>query len=96
MVLLTLVENAVRHGIDPSEQGGRIEVGGRFDAMTRRVQLWVADTGLGLHGSATGGTGLENARERLRGVFGADAKLELKAIAPHGVRAELAFVAPPT
>jgi signal transduction histidine kinase len=96
MVPLTLVENAVRHGIDPSGQGGRIEVGGRFDATTRRVQLWVADTGLGLRGPPTGGTGLENARERLRGVFGADAKLELKPIAPHGVRAELAFVAPST
>ena len=44
MALLTLVENAVRHGIDPSEQGGRIEVGGRLDAATRRVRLWVADT----------------------------------------------------
>jgi len=32
MGLLTLVENAVRHGIDPSEEGGRIEVGGRRDA----------------------------------------------------------------
>ena len=96
MVLLTLVENAVRHGIDPSEQGGRIEVGGRFDATTRRVQLWVADTGLGLRGPPTGGTGLENARERLRGVFGADAQLQLNPIAPHGVRAELAFVAPST
>ncbi|MFI4929116.1 MAG: sensor histidine kinase [Burkholderiales bacterium] len=96
MVLLTLVENAVRHGIDPSEQGGRIEVGGRLDAATRRVRLWVADTGLGLRGSPTTGTGLENARERLRGVFGADAQLQLLPIEPHGVRAELAFAAPST
>jgi hypothetical protein len=46
MALLTLVENAIRHGIDPSLSGGRIEVGGRrIDAQT--VQLWVADTGVG-------------------------------------------------
>ena len=96
MLLLTLVENAVRHGIDPSEQGGVIEVGGRFDATTRRVHLWVADTGLGLRGPATSGTGLDNARERLRGVFGTDAQLELTAIDPHGVRAELSFTAPST
>jgi LytS/YehU family sensor histidine kinase len=44
MALLTLVENAIRHGIDPSLTGGAIEVGGRrIDAQT--VQLWVADTG---------------------------------------------------
>ena len=34
ITLLTLVENAVRHGIDPSEEGGRIEVGGRLDGTT--------------------------------------------------------------
>ena len=91
MALLTLVENAVRHGIDPSEQGGRIEVSGRLDAATRRAHLWVVDTGVGLGGTHAAGTGLENARERLRGVFGADARLELEANAPRGVRAELSF-----
>jgi hypothetical protein len=94
MLLLTLVENAVRHGIDPSEQGGRIEVGGRLDAATRRARLWVADTGLGLRGAPTTGTGLANARERLRGLFGADAQLALEPAAPHGARAELSFTAP--
>jgi len=94
MALLTLVENAVRHGIDPSEQGGRIEVGGTFDAATRRARLWVADTGVGLRGDDSAGIGLDNARERLRGVFGADARLELSAQAPRGVRAELGFAVP--
>jgi LytS/YehU family sensor histidine kinase len=96
MLLLTLVENAVHHGIDPSEQGGRIDVGGRLDATTRRVRLWVADTGLGLRGPPTSGTGLDNARERLRGVFGTDSQLELEPIEPHGVRAELSFTAAST
>jgi len=96
MLLLTLVENAVRHGIDPSEQGGRIEVGGRLDAATRRARLWVADGGLGLRGEPGTGTGLANARERLRGVFGADAQLALVPERPHGARAELSFTAPNT
>ena len=96
MALLTLVENAVRHGIDPSEQGGRIEVGGRVDGETRRAQLWVADTGVGLRSDYGAGIGLENARERLRGLFGADAKLELLAHAQRGVRAELSFSMPAT
>ena len=92
MVLLTLVENAVRHGIDPSEQGGAVEVGGRLDAAAQRARLWVADTGLGLRdGPLTAGTGLQNARERLRGACGADAQLELTPNVPRGARAEIAF-----
>ena len=94
MALLTLVENAVRHGIDPSEQGGRIEVGGALDGAMQRARLWVADTGVGLRSDYTAGIGLENARERLRGVFGADARLDLQSQAPRGVRAELAFALP--
>ncbi|MBE7418884.1 MAG: histidine kinase [Ideonella sp.] len=94
MALLTLVENAVRHGIDPSEEGGTIEIGGRFDVASRRVRLWVADTGVGLHGPTTGGTGLDNARQRLRGVYGADARIELGGNPPQGVRAEIEFTAP--
>ena len=91
MALLTLVENAVRHGIDPSEQGGHIEVGGALDAATRRARLWVADTGVGLRGDYSAGIGLDNARQRLRGVFGTDAKLDLSPQLPRGVRAELDF-----
>jgi len=95
MVLLTLVENAVRHGIDPSEQGGAVEVGGRLDAATQRARLWVADTGLGLVGGPlNAGTGLQNARERLRGACGADAQLELTPNTPRGARAEIAFTVP--
>jgi Histidine kinase len=91
MALLTLVENAVRHGIDPSEQGGMIEVGGRREAGGRRVALWVADTGVGLRGGGAPGTGLANLRSRLQGVFGASARVELLPNAPRGVRAELSF-----
>jgi hypothetical protein len=94
MALLTLVENAVRHGIDPSEQGGLVEVGGTVDAPTRRARLWVVDTGAGLRSTVTRGTGLHNARERLRGVFGADARIDLKANTPSGVCAELSFTVP--
>jgi LytS/YehU family sensor histidine kinase len=57
MALLTLVENAVRHGIDPSEEGGRIEV--RVDVGDGRCRAQVIDTGVGLrrrgrHGTGTG------------------------------------------
>jgi signal transduction histidine kinase len=90
--LLTLVENAVRHGIDPSEEGGRIEV--RVRVQDGRCRAEVIDTGAGLHGAADGpGTGLATLRERLQLVFGGDAQLRLVELAPHGARAELDFPA---
>jgi sensor histidine kinase YesM len=92
MTLLTLVENAVRHGIDPGEQGGRIDV--RVQVREGRCCAEVVDTGVGLAHAADGlGTGLSNLRERLQLAFGGDAQLRLEAIAPHGVRAMLEFPA---
>jgi signal transduction histidine kinase len=89
MTLLTLVENAVRHGIDPSETGGRIEVGARPEAATGRIRLWVSDTGRGIDESQAPGTGLANLRERLAAVYGGDASLTLHAVQPQGVRVEI-------
>jgi signal transduction histidine kinase len=87
MALLTLVENAVHHGIDPSEEGGRIEVGGRRDGDG--VTLWVADTGIGMAETAAPGTGLANLRARLQAFYGGAARLELSEVMPHGLRAEI-------
>jgi signal transduction histidine kinase len=94
MALLTLVENAVRHGIDPSEEGGRISIGGQREAASGEVRLWVADTGVGLAETAASGTGLTNLRARLQAFYGADARLDLHEMAPHGVRAEIVFIDP--
>ena len=90
MTLLTLVENAVRHGIDPGEEGGRIEVEVRLRGG--RVRVRVTDTGVGLQPTSSGlGTGLSTLRERLQLFFGGDAQLRLSEVEPHGVRAELEF-----
>jgi signal transduction histidine kinase len=89
MTLLTLVENAVRHGIDPSEAGGRIEVGARRDVATGRVQLWVTDTGRGIDETQAPGTGLANLRERLAATYGNRATLTLSGVSPQGVHAEI-------
>jgi LytS/YehU family sensor histidine kinase len=88
MTLLTLVENAVRHGIDPSEEGGRIDI--HVEWRGDRCIMRVSDTGVGLGASGHGlGTGLSTLRERLRLIFGASANLQLSAQIPHGVCAEL-------
>src|SRR5262245_21353830 len=65
MTLLTLVENAVRHGIDPSEEGGRIEI--HVERRGDRCLVRVSDTGAGLRQAGNGlGTGLSTLRERLQ------------------------------
>ena len=90
MTLLTLVENAVRHGLDPSEKGGRIDV----DAWLRddRCVIRVTDTGVGLTSKTHGlGTGLTNLRERLRIAFSGEARFALTEVAPRGVCAEVSF-----
>ncbi len=89
MALLTLVENAVRHGIDPSEEGGRIEVGGAL--RDGQVSVWVSDTGIGMAQAMGSGTGLRNLRERMTLFYGASATLALTENLPHGLRAELRF-----
>jgi signal transduction histidine kinase len=89
MLLLTLVENAVRHGIDQSEVGGHIEVGAQLHAATGRVRLWVKDTGVGIDESRPFGTGLANLRARLAATYGDRAQLHLSAVSPHGVHAEI-------
>jgi LytS/YehU family sensor histidine kinase len=95
MTLLTLVENAVRHGIDPSETGGRIAVGARRDVATGSVRLWVADSGRGVDESQPPGTGLANLRERLAAAYGAGATLSLHALSPSGVCAEITLPGEP-
>ena len=92
MTLLTLVENAVRHGIDPNEVGGHIQIDVQLTAG--RCVASVSDTGVGLKAIGTGlGTGLESLRERLRLAFSGDADLVLREVTPHGVRVEVSFPA---
>jgi hypothetical protein len=92
MTLLTLVENAVRHGIDPSEDGGRIEVIVR--RLGDRCKVLVRDSGAGLQSANQGlGTGLAALKERMELVFGETATLSVAAQEPRGVVATLEFPA---
>ena len=86
MTLLTLVENAIRHGLDPCETGGRIDIDVRLNGG--RCVVRVTDTGVGLAAASAGlGTGLATLAERLELAFGGDARLTVEALEPHGVRA---------
>ncbi len=87
MMLMTLIENALKHGLAPLPEGGTIEV--RAAETGGRLVLRVADTGRGLVAGAGGGTGLANIRARLKAMHGAAAGLSLRLNEPHGVVAEI-------
>lgn len=92
LMLLTLVENAVKHGLAPSRAGGRIDVSASIAAGQLRIR--VADTGQGFATSAGGGTGLANIRARLRARFAGAASLQLSLNTPRGVVATLSVPHP--
>ena len=88
MMLVTLVENAIKHGIDPLQQGGEIRVWA--EAMNDgSLDVCVADNGQGLSHSVGMGIGLENIRERLQALYRKSAKLLLEENAPRGVVARI-------
>jgi LytS/YehU family sensor histidine kinase len=76
MLLQPLVENAVRHGIEPKIGGGVISISADSSGAALRIE--VSDSGVGLIGDEGGGTGLANVRERLATLFGAAGKLVLE------------------
>ena len=75
MLLLTLVENAVKHGLNASPGGGRIRV--TAHAERDRLLLTVADTGVGFSSASGPGLGLANVSARLAAQFGDSASLVL-------------------
>ena len=88
MMVITLVENAVKHGIHKSPGGGAIVVRARSNG--KRLIVEVADTGVGFRGTSGKGVGLANIRARLSAVFGDRAELSLCANEPSGVVAAIA------
>jgi sensor histidine kinase YesM len=86
MLLQPLVENAIKHGLEPKIDGGLVEI--CAERRGARLHLRVADTGLGFGKAKTtsgSGFGLGSVRERLDAVFGAEASFQVAANAPSGV-----------
>ena len=93
MMLQTLVENAIKHGLEPKPGGGTVWILAR--RMDDHATVTVADDGQGF-GSATGGTGigLKNLRERLRLTWGERAGFSIVSNFPSGVAATLTLPLP--
>lgn len=90
MLLQPLLENAVRHGIEPKLGGGEICIRGRIE--NQRLRLEVSDNGMGLADKAIlAGAGLSNVDARLRSLFGEAGELTLTGNAEGGVTATLSL-----
>jgi Predicted signal transduction protein with a C-terminal ATPase domain len=92
-LLITLVENAIKHGIEPRPGPGRVEITAAREGA--RLVVRVVDDGAGLQPGVGGGMGLANVREQLVQRFGGQASLRLQAAAGGGVvaRIDVAFAA---
>jgi len=86
MMLQSLVENAIKHGLEPKADGGSLVVSA--EVAHGKLQVSVADTGVGFARAATAGTGtgLSSIRERLKLIYGDAAELRITANAPTGTR----------
>ena len=100
MMLQTLVENAIKHGLEPKVEGGRLEIGATL--VDGQLAVHVLDTGVGFMPKGEGGVGLANVRERLKALYKDRAELIIS-VPPWGgtcatikVPYEIAPTTPPT
>lgn len=84
MMIQGLVENAIKHGLEPKAEGGNLKV--KAEILHGKLAVSVADTGLGFGKAATAGTGvgLANIRERLQLLYGAKAQVSVTENRPSG------------
>ena len=89
LMLQGLVENAVKHGLEPKPEGGSLHL--RAQVVDGQLVVEVADSGVGLGRSPTPGTGtgLAQIRERLQLLYGSHARLDLRDAATAGTIATL-------
>jgi len=76
MIVLTLVENAIKHGIEPALRGGEIRV--IAEPCGDSVRICVHDSGVGMSDTPGDGAGLDNVRRRLQLAYGEGASLVLR------------------
>jgi signal transduction histidine kinase len=92
MMLLTLVENAIKHGLGQSHEGGNIKI--KVSHSDGNLALQVMDTGRGFGRQLGNGAGLANIRARLGALHGSSASLRLAKNSPRGVTATIVIPLP--
>ncbi|HEX5128953.1 MAG TPA: histidine kinase [Usitatibacter sp.] len=91
MLLQPVVENAIRHGLEPKVEGGEVVVRARRDGAS--VCIEVADTGMGFAPTTRGGLGLSNLKDRLKALYGNGAELTIGENRPAGTVVTIALPA---
>ncbi|MCR9278574.1 MAG: sensor histidine kinase [Pseudomonadaceae bacterium] len=91
LLLQPIVENAVLHGIDPLEEGGRVAI--QASVTDDELRIEISDNGQGISSAPTkktaGGVGLSNVRDRLKALYGERASLRLESPGDGGTIARL-------
>jgi signal transduction histidine kinase len=89
MMLQTLVENSIKHGLEPKPEGGSLTL--TADVVDGNLRVAVSDTGLGFGAAGLGGSGvgLNNVRERLQALFGSRGRLTIEPNSPAGTIATI-------
>jgi signal transduction histidine kinase len=94
MILQPLIENAIKHGIAPTEEGGSVCV--QIQRESKGMTFRISDTGVGLTCSdplsTIDGVGLKNTNARLHKIYGDSARLRIQSLANAGC--EVAFTLP--
>jgi two-component sensor histidine kinase len=80
MLLQPVVENAIKHGLEPKIEGGNIQI--KISREQHRMHASVSDNGLGFRPGSDAGVGLHNLRERLAVLYDGQAKLVVEELAP--------------
>jgi len=87
MLIQPLVENAIKHGLEPKIDGGEILISGEEKNGILRIE--VVDTGGGFKEGKNFGMGLSNIRERLQSLYGNSGRLFLEENQPNGLKATI-------
>jgi len=85
MLIQPLVENAIRHGLEPKIEGGELFI--RGEKKGDIIRLEIIDTGMGFNEGEDIGVGLSNVRERLQSLYGGKGRLILEENRPSGLKA---------
>jgi LytS/YehU family sensor histidine kinase len=85
MLVQPLVENAIKHGLEPKIEGGELLINANENGDL--LKLEIADTGLGFLEERKLGVGLSNTKDRLKSLYGDRGRLVLEENRPTGLRA---------
>ncbi len=91
MLIQPLVENAIKHGLEPAIAGGSIKLAAFLAGD--KIEIQVVDDGMGFGNITTNGTGLANVRERLNKIYGDHASLTIEDNVPRGTKITMSIPA---